>query len=100
MFLPAASVTVLATTVTVQLLSNGRLVDGWSTERAAGEAGVTVKLGAAPGEQASMKVEPVTVTDLLKLIVIVLATGTLVAPLAGLVLVTVGGVSTTNDCGP
>ena len=64
----------------------------------AGEAGVTVKAGVAPGEQDSMNVEPVTVTDLLKVIEMVLASGTLVAPLVGLVLVTVGGVSTTNDC--
>jgi hypothetical protein len=57
----------------------------------AGEAGVTVKLGAVPGEQASMKAELVTLTAVLNVTEMRLASGTPVVPLAGLVLVTVGG---------
>src|SRR5260221_12221049 len=94
MFCAMLSVTWLATTVSVQTVPAGSGVVGVSVNADAGEAGETLNaLGVAAGHS-SVKALPVTVTASLKFTVRVALRATAVAPLAGTVLVTVGGVST------
>src|SRR5258706_6022830 len=94
MFWPrSTSVTWLATTVTVQVTLPGSGAVGWSTKLEAGEAGVTVNACGVPTGHSSLDAVPVTLTGSLKLIVTVAVGTTLIAPLAGTVVVTEGGVS-------
>src|SRR5436305_9712546 len=98
MFWPAStSVTWLATTVAVQVTPPGRLAVGWRTKELAGEAGVTVKATGVPVGHSSLKAEAVTLTGSLKLIVTVVFGLTLVAPLAGVVVVTAGAASVVKE---
>src|SRR5260221_528711 len=93
MFCAMLSVTWLATTVSVQTVPAGSGVVGVSVNADAGEAGETLNaLGVAAGHS-SVKALPVTVTASLKFTVRVALRATAVAPLAGTVLVTDGGVS-------
>src|SRR5262245_2149846 len=98
MFWPTSvSVTWLATTVTVQVTPprNGEV--GCSTKLEAGEDGVTVNALGVPTGHSSLNAVPVTFTCSLKLIVIVVFGGTVVAPLAGKVEETDGGRSVVNE---
>src|SRR5689334_328439 len=93
-WLASTSVTWLATTVTVQVAPAGRFAEGWSVKLVAGEAGLTEKATGVPVGHSILKAEPVTLTLSLKVTVTLVLATTFVAPLAGVVLVTVGGVST------
>src|SRR5260221_11726502 len=93
MFCAMLSVTWLATTVSVQTVPAGSGVVGVSVNADAGEAGETLNaLGVAAGHS-SVKALPVTVTASLKFTVRVALRATAVAPLAGPVVGTGGGVS-------
>jgi hypothetical protein len=81
--------------VTVQTVSAGRFAVGVSVYELAGDELVLKLIGVPLGHSSEKAL--LALTDLLKLIVIVEASGTAVAPFVGTVLVTVGGVSTVNE---
>jgi hypothetical protein len=92
---PVASVTWLATTVTVHVVLTGRGALGVKVKVVAfpGGAGAMVKASGVPVGHSSVNAVPVTITALLKVTETVLLGDTSVAPLVGLVEATVGGVS-------
>jgi hypothetical protein len=93
------SVTWLATTVAVHTAPAGRFADGVSVKLVAppGGAGPIVNASGVPVGHCSVKADAVTFTALLKLTVMVADASTAVAPLAGVVEVTVGGESVVNE---
>jgi drug/metabolite transporter superfamily protein YnfA len=95
MFVFEASAIPDAWTVTVQTVSAGRLKVGVSVCELAGEELVVNGIGVPDGHSSENAL--LALTDLLKLIVIVVFSTTLVAPFVGTVLVTVGGVSVVNE---
>ena len=89
----------MATTVTVHTVPAGRFADGVSVKLVAppGGTGATVKVSDVPVGHSSLKAVPVTLTALLKLTTTVVDASTDVAPLVGVVLLTVGGESVVKE---
>jgi len=93
---PARSAICAATAVAVQVVATGRLALGVSVYVVTppGGAGARPNATGVPAGHSSLKALAVTLTALVNVTVTVVFSGTLVAPLVGVVLLTVGGVST------
>src|SRR5262245_34805840 len=89
---PSVSVISLATTVTVHVVAKGRAADGVSVIVLVPEP-LCVKVFVVPAGHSSVNEPLVVVTFSLKLTTMVESAATLVAPFAGVVLLTLGAIS-------